>query len=195
VATTPGAAPPRVSIPTPAPPPGLPSLAPVQPQSYQAPAPPAAHATCLVNNGRVLTLSLPDPDGQVWDFSQHHGRLVLLDFWGTWCGPCLRAIPELTRLQSTYRDRGLEVVGIACERGAAADNARRVRDIRHRITSINYRLLLADEPTRDPVQTQFRITQYPTLVLLDADGSILWRGGPDQIRELESMLRRRLGGP
>jgi thiol-disulfide isomerase/thioredoxin len=190
-------APPRASIPnpTPVPPPvpGLPSTAPVQPQSYLAPAPaPPMSPACLIVNGRVQTLRLPDPDGGTWDFAQHGGRLVLLDFWGTWCGPCVHAIPELVRLQANYGNRGLEVVGIACERGAPADNARRVRDAQRKL-AINYRVVLADPYGRCPVQGQFRIQQYPTLVLLDADGTILWRGGADQAHELEQLIRRRLG--
>jgi thiol-disulfide isomerase/thioredoxin len=196
VATTPPAAPPRASIPgpTPVPPavPGLPSTAPIQPQSYStAPAP--TTPACYIANGRVHSLSLADLNGGTWDFSQRRGRLVLLDFWGSWCVPCLKAIPDLVRLQSTYGGQGLEVIGIACERGPAYDHARPVRMVRQKIPSINYRLLLAEESGRCPVQAQFQIRQYPTLVLLDADGTIVWRGGPDQMRTLEQIIRRRLG--
>jgi thiol-disulfide isomerase/thioredoxin len=179
--------PPRVNIPPPAP---------IQPQSF-APAPPfpanpPAGPACVVSGNRVVSLRLPDPDGRDWDFAQRRGRLVLLDFWGTWCNPCLRAVPEVSRLSSTYGGSGLEVIGVACERGSPADNARRVRDTRQRL-GMNYRLVLNNESSGPPVEQQFHVTALPTLVLLDADGTIIWRGGADQIRDLEGNIRRRLG--
>jgi thiol-disulfide isomerase/thioredoxin len=179
---------PRVNIPAPV------AVPPIQPQSYDttppstAVAPPAS--ACFVSGGRVVSLRLPDPDGREWDIANRRGRLVLLDFWGTWCGPCLRAVPELNRLHTNYAGSGLEIVGVACERGGPADNARRVRDTRQRL-AIKYQLALADSPER--CQDQFHITGYPTLVLVDGDGTILWRGGPDQSKELEGIIRRRLG--
>ncbi len=148
---------------------------------------------CLVGGGRVLTLRLKDPEGRVWDFSQREGKLVLLDFWGSWCTPCLRAIPEVIRLQSAYRSRGLEVIGIACEKEGPAENVQRVQRVRRLIPTINYRILMAGEMNSDPVRAQFRPTAYPHLVLLDADGTILWRGsGGESITELETIIRDRL---
>jgi thiol-disulfide isomerase/thioredoxin len=143
---------------------------------------------CVISGGRVISLRLPDADGREWDFGQRRGRLILFDFWGTWCGPCLRAVPELSRLNATYGAAGLEVIGIACERGSPAENAGRVRSTRQRL-NIGYRLVLGDSS----VQDQFHVTAYPTLVLVDGEGALLWRGAPDQSRELEGIIRRRLG--
>jgi thiol-disulfide isomerase/thioredoxin len=173
----------------------VPQASPIQPQSYaQAPSPPTqppVSPACVVSSGRIVSMRLPDADGRQWDFSQRHGRLVLLDFWGTWCGPCLRAIPEISRLNATYGGAGLEVIGVACERGAAAENARKVRDTRQRL-GIAYRLVMADA-AGSAVEQQFHVAALPTLVLADADGTIMWRGSPEQIRELEGVIRRRLG--
>jgi thiol-disulfide isomerase/thioredoxin len=180
--------PPRVNIP---PPPS-----PIQPQSYAtAPIPPInpmlAGPACIVNGGRVVSLRLPDADGREWDFAQHRGRLVLLDFWATYCVPCLRAVPEVNRLNSTYSASGLEVVGIACERGSPAENANKVRATRQRL-NIGYRLVLA-QTQGVSVEQQFKVSAIPTLILLDSDGTILWRGSPEQIRELDGIIRRKLG--
>jgi thiol-disulfide isomerase/thioredoxin len=189
IASNPPAGPAPVSIPVPLAPPV--PVPPIQAQSFNSTPPAVAPPTgpaCFVSGGRVVTLRLPDPDGRMYDFSQRQSRLVLLDFWGTWCGPCLRAVPELTRLHAAYGRSGLEVVGVACERGSPAENARRVRDKRQAM-SIPYRLALGDPITQD----QFHITAYPTLILVDGDGTILWRGTPDQGRELDNLIRRRLG--
>src|SRR5262249_11101986 len=146
-------------------PPGLPETNPQPPWD-------AVHSSgpvpdCLVANGRLLTLRLNDINGQVWDFSQRRGRLVLIDLWGSWGAPCLKAIPELSRLQQQYRTRGLEVIGIACEDGTKAENLTRVQAVRRRILSINYPILMAGERGSDPVRAQFRPNGYPYLVLLD----------------------------
>jgi thiol-disulfide isomerase/thioredoxin len=146
--------------------------------------------SCLVQSGHLRYLSLNDLDGQPWDFSQHRGRLVLLDFWGTWCGPCVRALPEVARLNSQYADRGLEVIGIACEKVGPVEGARKVRQKQSQIDGLNYRILMADEYGRCPVQSQFQIASYPTLVLLDSDGTILWRG--NDVSEAERQIRKRL---
>lgn len=193
----------RAALPTPAPPPagGLAIGADdsrrsgIEPQSFTATppvAPPAPFTpSCVVQGGRLRNLVLNDLDGQPWSFAQHRGQLVLLDFWGTWCGPCVRALPEIVRLNSQYGDRGLEVVGIACERSGPADAARRVRQTQSRVPGLDYRILLSEESGRCPVQTQFQISAYPTLVLLDSEGSILWRG--HDVSEAERVIRKRLG--
>jgi thiol-disulfide isomerase/thioredoxin len=153
---------------------------------------PVASAACVISSGHIVSLRLPDPDGRSWDFSQRRGKLVLFDFWGTWCGPCVRAIPEVARLNATYSGAGLEVIGIACERGSPADNAGKVRNARAKL-NIPYRLVLADAATGSEVEQQFHVTALPTLILASSDGTILWRGTPEQMRELEGIVRRRLG--
>ena len=68
-----------------------------------APAP-ALHATAL--------------DGGAIDTGQHRGRVVLVSFWATWCGPCRLEMPELDRLYRRYHDTGLDIVGISMDEAA-----------------------------------------------------------------------------
>jgi hypothetical protein len=65
-----------------------------------------------------------------------------------------------------------------------------VRQKQSQIDGLNYRILMADEYGRFPVQSQFQIASYPTLVLLDSDGTILWRG--NDVSEAERQIRKRL---
>jgi thiol-disulfide isomerase/thioredoxin len=170
---------------------------PVPPPSA-APTPPSQGPTqvpsCFFSGQKLDNFALNDLDGGTWEFRQHRGRLVLLDFWFTMCPPCREAIPHLRILQKEYGAAGLEVVGIACETGLLRDKARKVSNLRDRM-QINYRLLLT-EYRSCPVQTQFGVERYPTLVLLDENGYILWRSeGLDrsQLRSLEIEIQRRLG--
>ena len=58
--------------------------------------------------------------GAPLDWSKYRGKVVLIDFWATWCGPCLAELPSLTENYNNYRDKGFEVVGISLDRDRAA---------------------------------------------------------------------------
>lgn len=59
-------------------------------------------------------------DGSAWRLGDRKGKVVIVDFWATWCGPCRRTIPHLIDLQKEYGGRGLEVLGISLDRGGPA---------------------------------------------------------------------------
>jgi thiol-disulfide isomerase/thioredoxin len=152
--------------------------------------------SCVVRNNTLENFALYDLDGQVWDYRRtHHGRLVLLDFFGSWCMPCRQAIPELIDLQARYGAFGLDVVGIAYEQdGTPAEQVQRLKGVRDRM-GINYRVLLGDMNTC-PVKSQFGVSNFPTLVLLDEVGHILsvnqgLTSGKKQ--QLETEIKWRLG--
>jgi thiol-disulfide isomerase/thioredoxin len=70
-----------------------------------------------VQNGEaaVTAVTLPDLDGKAQSLGQWRGKVVVVNFWATWCAPCREEIPILVRLQTKYRDRGLQLVGIAID--------------------------------------------------------------------------------
>jgi thiol-disulfide isomerase/thioredoxin len=156
---------------------------------------------CQLTGQQVYNFALYDVDGQPFEFRRStRGRLVLLDFWGTWCMPCQHAIPHLKGLQQMYGPYGLEVIGIDYESCASVpEQMMRARRVCARL-GVNYRVLLGtddpQQPARCPVRQQFGVTSWPTLVLLDENGRILWRSeGLDgsKVHELEMIIRQRLG--
>lgn len=62
--------------------------------------------------------TLPQPDGQDLRLSSYRGKVVLLDFWATWCYPCREEIPHLVELQQKYGDRGLQIIGVSLDDSA-----------------------------------------------------------------------------
>jgi thiol-disulfide isomerase/thioredoxin len=82
---------------------------------------------------RLDNFALYGLDGKPWELrKQRKGRVVLIDFWYSTCRPCLEALPHLVELDRKYGSFGLEVVGIAYEKGTAAEQAMRVRQVRAR---------------------------------------------------------------
>lgn len=77
-----------------------------------APAPPAALASLPAN---VLEASLRAASGPPIKLADYSGKVLIVNLWATWCGPCRIEIPELVKLQSAYRSQGLEVIGLSTE--------------------------------------------------------------------------------
>ena len=116
----------------------------------------------------VDDFTLNDPKNNPMKFSSLKGKYVLIDFWGSWCGPCHQAFPRLKELYSKYHDKGFEILGIATESNPDAWT----KDI---VKSELPWLQMVDDKTSNVSQKQFAVTEYPTTVLIDPDGRIIGR--------------------
>lgn len=70
-----------------------------------------------------LDVEIPTMEGHKIKMSDYRGKVVVVDFWATWCPPCRKEIPQLTRMARTHRDKGLEVIGLHVEDGKSSDGA------------------------------------------------------------------------
>ena len=59
---------------------------------------------------------MQDLDDNTIDFREYEGKILLVDFWATWCGPCRKSIPHLSELHTEYAEQGFEVIGISLDR-------------------------------------------------------------------------------
>ena len=108
--------------------------------------------------------TLKDADGKMVRLSDFKGKVVLLDFWATWCGPCKIEIPWFIELQRKHKDRGFEVLGIAMD----DEGWEVVKPFAARM-GINYRIVIGNDTT---AQLYGGIDALPTTFLIDRDGKI-----------------------
>src|SRR5258708_1671977 len=97
--------------------------------------------------------TLKDLDDHDVSLIQFKGKVVLVNFWATWCGPCKIEIPWLVELQDKYAARGFTVLGVAMDEEGKSAVAPFVRKYQFKVDgtaqSMNYPILLANDPTAD----------------------------------------------
>ena len=118
---------------------------------------------------------LSDLEGNIFDLSAFSGQVIMLTFWGTWCGPCRREIPDFIKLYDEYNDDGLEIVGVAVQSGTP-ENIKRFSDY----YKINYTILtdIDGYESYRAFNDYGRVTgvgtrAVPTTFLIDRDGYIV----------------------
>jgi cytochrome c biogenesis protein CcmG/thiol:disulfide interchange protein DsbE len=127
----------------------------------------------------------PDLSGRPLQLNQFRGRVVLLNFWATWCGPCITEIPIFARWQRQYGDAGLQVIGVSMD-----DDESAVKRFvaKH---DVSYPILMGDAKLGELFGGVFGL---PQSFLIDARGRIVWRGvGEPNMEALRSKIEGLIG--
>ena len=114
------------------------------------------------------------------DVSTTRGKVLLLDFWATWCSPCVKGIPKLNELNDKYKDKGMQLIALSQDK--SSDAVRKLIEDKN----INYHVAI-DNGTAD----WYEIKGYPTMVLVNTAGKIAWKGHPWQ-PGLENVIKKAL---
>ena len=147
---------------------------------------PAANTTTNANPQKAQQKASPQPaaganvgemmpayaalnlDGSKFDLAAKRDKVVLLNVWATWCGPCVYEIPELQLLHEKYASRGVEVIGVSVDQS----EAQLVREFVAEQKKMTYPIVHdADGRIADMLQT----TVLPTSVIIDRAGKIVWK--------------------
>ena len=110
-----------------------------------------------------------DTQGNEQSLEALAGKVVIVDFWGTWCPPCRAEIPSFVELQEKYGDQGFQMIGLNYERKESEEaNLKAVLDFAEEF-SMNYPCILSDDETRAQVPN-FR--GFPTTLFIDRSGKV-----------------------
>lgn len=131
---------------------------------------------------KLMQLTLPDLDGHAQAFSQWRGKVLVVNFWASWCVPCVQEMPAFSRLQERYVQQGVQFVGVGIDE---VDHLRAFV----RKTPVSYPLLVASLPISDTPALE--IAGLPYTLVIARDGHIASRhlGRLDEA-VLETMLQQ-----
>jgi len=130
---------------------------------------PVNHKQAISNAWELPPLILNDLNGQEHNLYEWHGKVIVLNFWATWCRPCLIEIPDFIDFQSRFSDQGLQIIGVGL------DEERKLRNF-VRTTGINYPILQADPELQYPLLKQWGNSYgiLPFTVVIAKDGQLVF---------------------
>ncbi len=106
--------------------------------------------------------------GETLQLSDLRGKIVILDFWATWCGPCRKGIPDLVELKNEYKDKGVEIVGISIDEFTRDTKGEVIPFIKE--YKINYPIVYG---TINITQLYGGIRSVPTSFVIDKEGKVI----------------------
>ena len=133
--------------------------------------------------GSAIDVSGTMLNGQPFAWNKMRGKVVLVDFWATWCGPCKAEFPQLKKLYDSYKSRGFEVIAICLDEDRAQLNEFLKKESLPWIT-------LHDQGGVSPTADRYGVTTLPTSILVDKNGRVvsLAARGDELTKQLEKLL-------
>jgi thiol-disulfide isomerase/thioredoxin len=137
----------------------------------------------------IFELALADLNGQMQSFAQWRGKVLIINYWATWCHPCREEMPGFSRLQDKYRDKGVQFVGISI------DTVDKIIEFQ-KTTPVTYPLLIGDISIMENSAKLGNVRQaLPFTAVFDREGSLsatkLGRlSEPELERQLTELISR-----
>lgn len=147
------------------------------PTSDYPPAPPS-----------IMLAELTRVDGSKFKLADHKGKVLLVNLWATWCGPCLQEMPEFVKLQQEHKDKGFVIVGIDADEG---EDAELIKEFAHTM-GLNYELTLGSDKLSEDFRNVTRFNGIPQTFLIDREGRLvgIFVGGGKNIAKIVDAVNK-----
>jgi len=118
---------------------------------------------------RAPDFTLTAMNDSIYTLSKLEGKVVLINFWATWCGPCRMEIPEFNEMHESYHERGLEILGIS-----VSDNKKQLKNFAKSF-AVNYPLLYGGAREMNKIMKDYGgVYAVPSSFLVGKNGNIVW---------------------
>lgn len=132
----------------------------------------------------VPDFSATDLDGEPISIEAYRGKVVLVDFWAVWCGPCVAEMPNVKKVYEKYKDKGFDIIGISLD-----SNETSLRNYL-KDNDIPWRQVFSGKGWQSPVAQQYGIYSIPNMWLIDKEGKLISNKARGE--KLESMVAKAL---
>jgi thiol-disulfide isomerase/thioredoxin len=131
---------------------------------------------------KAANFSLKSENGTSYELSKFKGKVVVVNFWATWCGPCRKEIPDFIEAYKKYNSKGLEIIGISLDQDGWTKVTPYVKQ-----SKINYPIVLGDEQI---VEKYGGFNAIPTTFIVNKKGEIVDQvTGTMSLKQLEAKLK------
>ena len=137
----------------------------------------------------VAQADMKNLDGSTSKVAERKGKVVLLNMWATWCGPCRGEMPELVKMQDEHRDKGFEIIGLNTDDG---DTKEMVEEFAEEM-KLNYTLVWADTAMQNGLLKISNFNGIPQSFVVDRDGNLrgVFRGGGKaEVKKMEELVAK-----
>ena len=134
----------------------------------------------------VAQADLKNLDGTTFKVADKKGKVLLLNLWATWCGPCRSEMPTLVKMQDAHRDKGLEVIGLDTDEETVEDINKFAADMK-----LNYTLVWADTTMQRALLNISKFDGIPQSFIIDREGNLrgVFRGAnPADVKKMDELV-------